>query len=150
MSFNIHAWAAIAILVMVAVIAFMDWVPTPLNRNIQGMSVRERLPGNLIHSTLGLLFAIANLLVWRWIILLGAVWYCVVLFAAIRNWWIAYFTGVHQGEITPEIYSQHYAQNLRVLPRFRDHPVIPDVQHMLIHLTVLIAVVLSWWSFWLA
>jgi hypothetical protein len=150
MSSTAHVWAAISILVMVAVIDFMDWVPTPLNRNIQGMGVRERLPSTLIHSTLGVFFAIANFLVWKWIILLGAVWYSVVLFAAIRNWWTAYLGGVYWGEITPETYSQHYAQNLRVLPRFKDNPVIPDVQHMFIHLTVLVAVALSWWSFWLA
>jgi hypothetical protein len=135
---------------MIAIIAFMDWVPTSLNRNIVGMSVRERLPSSIIHSTLGLGFALANALAWKWVILIGAVWFSVVLVAAIRNRWIAYFLGVHQEEITPEIYAQHYAQNLVVLPRFKQNPVIPDLQHTLIHLAVLAAVILSWCSFWLA
>ena len=148
MGFGIHSWAASAIIVMVVVIVLMDWAPTSLNRNIQGMSVRERLPSTLIHSVIGIFFAVANLLTWRWVILLGAIWFSVVLLAAIRNWWVAYFAGVHWGEITPEIYAQHYAHNLRVLPRFRGNPVIPDVQHMLIHLTVLLACLLSWRSFW--
>ena len=150
MNFNVHIGAATSIIVMVALIAFMDWIPTPLNRNIQGMSVRERLPSTLIHSTIGFVFAISNLLVLKWIIFVGAIWFSVVLLAAIRNWWIAYFAGHYLGEITPEIYSQHYAQNLRILPRFRNNPVIPDVQHMSIHLAVLLASLLSWWSFWVA
>jgi hypothetical protein len=147
MSFNIHIWAAISIILMVLVIIFMDWVPTSLNHNIKGMSVRERLPSTLIHSSLGLIFAIANVLALKWVILVGAVWFSTVLIIAIGNWWVAYFAGVHLGEITPEVYSQYYAQNLRLLPRFNGNPVIPDVQHMLIHLTVLTTGLLSWWSF---
>jgi hypothetical protein len=150
MDLSAHAWAAAAIVLMVGITAFMDWVPTPLNRNIHGMSVRERLPSTIIHSTLGLGFAIANGLAWKWAILAGALWFSVVLVAAVRNWWIAYFFGVHQGEITPEIYGQHYAHNVTVLPRFKQNPVIPDVQHTLIHVTVVAAVLLSWYSFWVA
>ena len=150
MSSNIHIWAAISILVMVIVIAFMDWVPTTLNRNILGISVRERLPSTIIHSSLGLVFAMANVFGLRWLILAGAIWFSVVLIAAIRNWWTAYFLGVYWGEITPGIYAQHYAHNLRVLPPFGKNPVTPDVQHTLIHLSVLVASLLSWYSFWLA
>jgi hypothetical protein len=150
MNFNAHNWTAVSILVMVAVIVFMDWIPTPLNRNIQGMSVRERLPSTIIHTVLGVGFAISNILMLKWIIFVGAIWFSLILLAAIRNWWIAYFAGRYLGEITPEIYSQHYAQNLTILPRFKDNPVIPDVQHMFIHFTVLLASLLSWWSFWLA
>jgi hypothetical protein len=150
LTFNLHTWTALAIVVMLAVITFMDWVPTPLNRNIHGMSVRERLPSTLIHGTVGFIAALANLFVVKWLIVIGALWFSVVLFAAIRNWWVAYFAGVHTGEITPEIYAQHYAKNLTVLPRFNGHPMIPDVQHTLIHLTVLAACVLSWISFFLA
>ena len=150
MSLNIHQWAAIAIGLMAMVIAFMDWVPTPLNHNIHGMSVRERLPSTLIHSTLGVIFAVANALVIKWLILIGAIWYSLVLVQAIRNWWVAYFAGIYWGEISPENYAQHYANNLTILPRIQGHPVTPDVQHMLIHLTVLAASALSWVSFWMA
>lgn len=141
--------AAAAILLMVMIVLVMDWVPTELNRNLRGMSLRERLPSTIIHSTLGLLFAGGNLADIRWLILAGAFWYSVVSVAAVRNWWIPYAFGLHWGEITPEIYRQHYAGNLRVLPRFRNHPVIPDLQHMLIHLSLFTATALSWRSFWL-
>lgn len=147
-SFNIHTSAAISILAMVVVTVFMDWVPTALNRNIRGMTVRERLRSTIIHSTVGLLLVAANIFGFRWGILLGALWYSIVLLAAIRNWWIPYFFGIHQGEITPELFARHYAQNVIVLPRFNDNPVIPDVQHMLIHLAVVCAAVLSWSSYW--
>jgi len=147
MNFNSHVWAAISIVVMVVVIVFMDWVPTPLNYNIKRMSVRERLPGSLIHSTIGLIFAVLNLLALKWFILVGALWFSVVLFSAIQNWWLAYFGGIYRGEITPEIYAQHYAHNVTILPKFNGNPVVPDVQHMLIHLAVLSASLLSWVSF---
>src|SRR5262249_29037294 len=54
------------------------------------------------------------------------------------------------GEITPSIYVQHYARNFTILPRFLGHPDVRDVQHSLIHLTLLAATVLSWCSFWVA
>lgn len=147
---NAHMVAAASILVMVAVTVFMDWVPTRLNRNLRGMTVRERLPSTVIHSTLGLVFSAANIALLRWGMLLGAVWYTVVLIAAMRNWWLPYFFGVHVGEITPEIYRRRYEQNVRVLPRVKKNPVVPDVQHMLIHLTVLFAAAWSWLAFWQA
>lgn len=150
MNFNVHHWAAISILAMVAIIVFMDWIPTPFNRNIQGMSVGERLPSTMIHSVLGLGFAISNILILKWIIFVGALWFSLILLVAIRNWWIPYFAGRYPGEITPDIYSHLYAQNLSIMPRFKDHPVVPDVQHMSIHVAVLFASLLSWWSFWLA
>lgn len=149
MNFNVHYWTAISIFVMVAMIVFMDWIPTPLNRNIQGMSIRERLPGTIIHSVIGLSVAITNLLTYKWLIFVGAIWFSIILIVAIRNWWVAYFAGRYPGEITPEIYSQHYSHNFRILPPFKNNPVIPDVQHMLIHLAILIACLFSWWSFWL-
>src|SRR5262249_51682908 len=142
--------AAISIILMLVIIVVMDWVPTSLNHNIRSVSVRERLPSTFIHSSLGLIFAVVNILLLQWVILAGAVWYSVVLVAAIRNWWLAYFAGIHWGEITPDVYAQHYAHNLTILPPFKGNPVIPDVQHTLIHLSVLAACLFSWWSFWLA
>lgn len=68
----------------------MDWVPTTLNRNIKRMSVSERLPGSIIHSLVGALFALANIFAFKWVILAGALWFSIVLFAAIRNWWLAW------------------------------------------------------------
>jgi hypothetical protein len=138
--------AAVAIGTATGLIVFMDWVPTPLNRNIAGMSGRERLPSTAIHGALGVLFVSANLLGWTWIVLIGAVWYTLVLVQAIRNWWVAYLFGVYGGEITPERFLEHYATNVRFLPAIGDRPVVPDVQHILIHLSVLAAAVLSWLS----
>jgi hypothetical protein len=139
--------AALAIIVATGMIIFMDWVPTPLNRNIAGMTARERMPSTVIHGSLGVLFVSANLLEWTWVILVGALWYTVVLAQAIRNWWLAYVFEVYSGEITPDEYRLHYAANVRVLPRIGDHPVVPDLQHILIHLSVLAAAVLSWFAF---
>ena len=139
--------AAIAIVVETGLIIFMDWVPTPLNRNISGMTSKERIPSSVIHGTLGALFISANLMHWTWVVLVGAIWYSVVLAQAIRNWWLAYLFDIYSGEITPDSYQQHYSRNVSVLPRVGDHPVVPDVQHMLIHLSVLGAAVLSWFAF---
>jgi hypothetical protein len=139
--------AATAIAIATALIVFMDWVPTPLNRNISGMSSRERIPSTAIHGTLGVLFVAANLLAWTWVVLVGAVWYSVVLAQGIRNWWLAYLFGIHSGEITPDGFRQHYSRNVSFLPRIDDHPVVPDVQHVLIHLSVLAAAALSWVAF---
>jgi hypothetical protein len=139
--------AATAIAIETGVIVFMDWVPTPLNRNISGMTNRERIPSSAVHGALGAVFALANGLDLTWVVLVGALWYSVVLAQGIRNWWLAYLFGIHSGEITPDNYQQHYARNVRFLPRIGDHPVVPDVQHVLIHLSVLGAAVLSWVSF---
>lgn len=114
------------------------------------MSVRERLPSTLVHASLGVVFAVANALTLKPLIVAGAIWYAVVLLAAIRNWWVAYLAGVYWGEITPDIYARHYAANLTLLPRFKGHPVIPDVQHTLIHLALLAATLVSWYSAWIA
>jgi hypothetical protein len=139
--------AAAAIALATALIVAMDWLPTPLNRNISGMPASARLPSTAIHGSIGILLVLANLLRWKWVVLAGALWYTLVLVQGIRNWWVAYLLGVHAGEITPEEYRAHYAENVRFLPRIGDHPVIPDVQHTLIHLSVLAASALSWTAF---
>jgi hypothetical protein len=139
--------AAVTALVAVALIAAMDWIRTPLNRNIEAMGVRERLPGTLIHVAVGVGVAVVNLLRWRWPILVGAVWFTVVLAVAILNWWVPYFLGRYPAEITPEVYGRDYARNVTVLPRIAGRQVVPDVQHTLIHLGVLAACVASWVSF---
>jgi hypothetical protein len=139
--------AAAAIALATALIVAMDWLPTPLNRNIVGMAAKTRIPSTAIHGSVGVLFVSANLALWTWVVLAAALWYGLVLVQGIRNWWVAYLFGIHQGEITPEEYRGHYAGNLRFLPRIGDHPVIPDVQHTLIHLALLGAVILCWRSF---
>jgi hypothetical protein len=139
--------AAAAISLATGLIVAMDWLSTPLNRNISGMTVRERIPSTAVHGLLGALFVSANLQRWTWVVLAGSLWYTVVLAQGLRNWWIAYLFGIHAGEITPEIFREHYSRNLRILPRIGDHPVVPDVQHTLIHLALLGAAALSWRSF---
>ena len=131
----------------VAVIVFMDWVPTPLNRNIAHSAAAERLPGTLIHGLTGTGVFVANLLGRRWPIFAGAVWYSVVLVSAIANWWVPYLFGVYPGEISLEAYLEEYRDNLTVLPPFRGHPVVPDVQHTLIHAGLLLSCLLSWRAF---
>ena len=128
----------------VAVIVFMDWVPTPLNRNIAHTTAAERLPGTLIHGLTGTGVFVAILLGRRWPIVAGAVWYSVVLVSAIANWWVPYLFGVYPGEISLDSYLEEYRDNVTVLPSFRGHPVVPDVQHMLIHAGLLLSCVLSW------
>jgi hypothetical protein len=143
----IPQFAAAAIALATGLIVFMDWVPTPLNRNIAGMSRAERIPSTAIHSVLGILFVTANLLEWSWVVLVGGIWYSLVLVQAVTNWWVAYLFGIYRGEITPATYEEHYADNVRFLPTIGDRPVVPDLQHVLIHLAVLAAAVLSWLSF---
>lgn len=144
---NAQLLASTVILLTTGTIVFMDWVPTPLNRNIAGMSVRERLPSTLIHGTLALVFVTMNAFSLRWGVFVGALWFSIVLYQAIVNWWVAYLFGIHRGEITPELYARHYAANVRVLPRIGSRPVVPDLQHLLIHLAVLASVLASWISF---
>jgi hypothetical protein len=139
--------AALAIAIASGLIIFMDWVPTPLNRNILAMSVRERIPSTVIHGSLGALYVSPNLMRWTWIVMSSALWYSIVLAQGVRNWWLAYLFGIHSGEISPVDYQEHYSSNTRLLPQLGDHPVIPDVQQVLIHLSVLGAAVLSWLSF---
>ncbi|NHA66858.1 hypothetical protein [Phycicoccus flavus] len=138
--------AASSVAVTTALILVMDWVPTGLNRNIAGMDVRERIPGSVVHAVTGLAFVTANLLAWWWAAALAGVWYTVVLVQAVRNWWVPYLVGSPYAEVTPEDFRTHYAANPSVLPPVRDHVVVPDVQHLLIHTAVLVTAVLSWLS----
>jgi hypothetical protein len=144
---TIPQFAAAAIALATGLIVFMDWVPTPLNRNIAGMSRAERIPSTAIHGALGAFFVTANLSKWSWVVLVGGGWYSLVLVQAIMNWWMAYLFGIYRGEINPAAYEEHYANNVRFLPTIRDRPVVPDLQHVLIHVAVLAAAVLSWLSF---
>lgn len=139
--------AATAALIAGGLIVAMDWIPTPLNRNIEQVPSRMRIPSTAVHATAALGFAAANGFGLRWGILAGAIWYSLVLIQAIRNWWIGYFFGRYRGEITPEIFAREYGRNLSILPRIAGRPVVPDLQHLLIHLAVLAAALLSWRSF---
>jgi hypothetical protein len=140
-------WAGLAVALAVGLIVFFDWVPTPLNRNIQGASVRDRLIGDLVHVPVGVLVIIALQQGWRWVVLAGAIWYSIVLIIGIVNWWVPWLTGVRRGEITEEAYEREYARNVTVLPRLGRSPIVPDVQHTLIHLAVLAAGVSCWLTF---
>jgi hypothetical protein len=138
-----HAVAAIAIGLATASIMVMDWVPGPLNRNIAFSAARERLPGSLIHVTIGVVLAPACWIGFEPTLVVAAIWYGIVLTLAVRNWWVPYFLDRYPGEITPEVYATQYRRNLVVLPAFRGYPVIPDVQHMVIHALIASASILS-------
>lgn len=140
-------WAELAVALAVGLIVFFDWVPTPLNRNIKKARVRDRLIGDLIHVPAGALVVTALQLSWRWVVLAGAIWYSIVLISGIVNWWIPWLTGVRRGEITEELYERDYANNTTVLPRLGHSPIVPDVQHTLIHLAVLAACLSCWAAF---
>ena len=142
-----HLQAAIATLTTAAIIVFMDWVRTPLNHNIEAIPPGQRLPSTIVHGVVGGFFGIANALVWKWAVFVGALWFTVVLARALVNWWLPYLFGIHRGEISPESYRRDYGRNVTWLPQIKDHPVIPDVQHTVIHLSLLATAVLSWLSF---
>ena len=142
-----HTIAVVAITVLTLVILAMDWVPTPLNKNIRQMSVSDRLPGTLAHSLMCLAFGVANLFGARWAIAAGGVWFSMVFAVAVLNWWLPYFFGVAKGEITPENFRSRYAANTSILPPIRGRVIIPDLQHILIHTAIVLASLSSWWSF---
>lgn len=139
--------AAVTVAATTAFLILMDWLPTPLNRNIDHTAPLERLPSSVIHGAAGVVFTVSLARRWRWPTFVAAVWYSLVSLAALNNWWVPYVFGTTSGEVTPESYEAEYADNLRVLPPFAGHPVVPDVQHTLIHLGLLASAVLSWISF---
>lgn len=130
-----------------AVIVAMDWLPTTLNRNLEHTTPEDRLLSTAIHATMATAVAMAHLTGRRWLILGGAGWFSIVLVSAGLNWWVPYVVGSAPGEITSEAFAAEYADNLSVLPQIGDHPVVPDVQHMIIHALVLASCVTSWLSF---
>ena len=139
--------AALSAAVTSAVIVFMDWVPTALNDNIHEMSVQDRLVGSVIHTCAGIAVAVFHLSGRWWLILVGATWYSIVLTSAALNWWMPYLVGVSPGEVDPRTFMQEYSRNVSVLPQIADHVVVPDLQHLLIHASVLLSCILSWLSF---
>jgi hypothetical protein len=131
-----YALASAAICLATGLIVVMDWVPTPLNRNIGTVSVRERLPSTLIHGTIGAVLAtLCALHIWLSALIAGT-WYALVFSIAFSNWWVPYFAGSYPGEVTPEVYARDYSGNMQVLRPFRANPVVPDLQHILIHAAV--------------
>ena len=139
--------ALIAVAATVAFLVVMDWVPTPLNRNIAVSTPAERLPGTLIHGLVGIGVCASLLLGRRRPIFAGAIWYSAVLVSALANWWMPYLLGIYPGEIRPATYQREYGDNLTVLPPILDHPVIPDLQHSLLHLGLLLSCLLCWAAF---
>jgi hypothetical protein len=135
--------AVVTVALTGAVIVVMDWLPTPLNRNIDLVPAADRLPGTLIHGTACALACLALVRGPRWTRFVVPAWFTVVLGAAVLNWWVPYLTGTCPGEIDPQIFQQEYAANVSVLPVIAGHPVVPDVQHMLIHGLLLACLVLS-------
>jgi hypothetical protein len=135
------------VVVAVGLILFFDWVPTTLNRNIASASVRDRLVGDLIHVPIGALVVVALLHQWRWMVFAGAIWFSFVLVMGIVNWWLPWLSGITVGEITVEVYNRQYVDNVRVLPQLGRSPIVPDVQHTLIHLAVLAASLSCWLTF---
>jgi hypothetical protein len=135
--------AAVVVGLTGAVIVAMDWVPTPLNRNIEHGDAAERIPGTLIHGVACVLACLALARGPRWAQRLVPAWFTLVLASAVLNWWVPYLLGRYPGEIDPQTFEQEYATNLSFLPAVADHPVVPDVQHTLIHALVLASAVLS-------
>ncbi|QZQ55594.1 hypothetical protein KZI27_01610 [Curtobacterium sp. TC1] len=139
--------AVVAIATTTTFMVLMDWLPTPLNRNIDHSAPHDRLPSTVIHGAAGIVMASCVARRSRWPKLAAAVWFSSVTVAALNNWWVPYFSGAASGEVTPETYEAEYSGNLRLLPPVSDHPVVPDVQHTLIHLGLLTSAVLSWIAF---
>ena len=144
---RVRTAAVVSVAATVGVIVFMDWIPTPLNQNILQTAPTQRLPSTLIHASVGAFVLVANAIGRRWLIFAGAVWYSIVLGSAVLNWWVPYVFGIYPGEISIDTFVQEYSQNLRVLPPIPGHPVVPDVQHTLIHLGVLLSCGFSWLAF---
>jgi hypothetical protein len=120
-------------------IVMMDWLETPLNQNIKYQKPTERLPSTVIHTSVGLLSIFFSYRQEKFLVLFSAVWYSFILLSAIRNWWIPYIYGIVDGEISVEEYKEIYSKNYTILPSL-GHPIIPDVQHMYIHLGLLLTV----------
>jgi len=133
--------AAVVVALTGLVIVAMDWVPTPLNRNIAFSEPAARVPGSVIHGCVcaAVCLLLARQSRWhvRWAAGLAAGWFALVLASAILNWWVPYVAGRYPGEIDPVTYAAEYASNVRVLPAWPGHPVVPDLQHLLIHALLL-------------
>ena len=135
--------AAVVVALTGVVIVAMDWVPTPLNRNIEHGDPPQRIPGTLIHGVACVLACLALARGPRWAQRLVPAWFTLVLASGVLNWWVPYLVGTYPGEIDPQTFEQEYATNLSFLPTLAGRPVVPDVQHTLIHSLLLASAVLS-------
>lgn len=136
--------AALGAAATTTLIVFLDWVPTPLNRNILQTPPRTRLPSTVIHAATGAAVVTCHLLGRRRLALAGALWYSVVSASAALNWWVPYALGIHSGEVDPTSFQREYAGNVSVLPRIGDHLVVPDLQHLILHTSIGTSCALSW------
>ena len=129
---------------MVSLLIFFDWVPTSLKRNILLISPKDRLPNTLIHGILGIIFFLGQFYHIFVLQILCALWYSILLATVITNWWIPYLLNRHPGTISPDVFRELYSKNLTILPNIRNHPIVPGLQHILIHVSILLTVIESW------
>lgn len=138
-----HSAAAAVVVATGVFVVAMDWLPTPLNRNIAHVPASQRMPGTLVHGAACTVAAVVLVRGPRWAQRVVPGWFTLVLVSALLNWWVPYVAGRYPGEITPEVFATEYAANVRVLPAWPGHAVVPDVQHSLIHALVAASAALS-------
>ena len=118
--------------------------PDGAQLHIHEMTVQDRLPGSVIHTCAGIAAGVFLLSAGG-----GSSWRCnlfsIVLISAALNWWAPTCSASVRGKSIRNLYAG-IQPNASVLPRIADHVVVPDLQHMLIHASVLLSCILSWVS----
>lgn len=117
----------------------IEWVPMPPWNDLSRGNGQESL--DIILGVLMLALIAGTLARFRWalgVAVLGLVaWFAL----QVQTWWIPYFTGG-----TPQwqrVYAKWFANNVRILPDWSDHPV-PDAAHTLLHIFIVLALWASW------
>lgn len=85
-----------------------------------------------------LLFALAYLKRWNWLMWVGALGYTIWLYLQVQTWWVPYLFGASKN--WQEIYHRVFARSTKILPSFGNH-LAPDAMHLTIQLLLFVIVI---------
>jgi len=119
----------------------------PFN-GVRHYSVKERRVEALVNGIVMVIAIILSITQIPALIAISGVIWTLIMFGAILNWWLPYFTGreffrVSKDETWFQIYERIFSKTIHILPRIKNNP-RPNLEHVILHLLILCASVLSW------
>ena len=87
-----------------------------------------------------LIFYLAYLRRWTWLMWIDTIGYAVWLYLQIQNWWVPYLFGASRH--WQEIYNRVFNHSTKILPSFGNH-LAPDAMHLTIQILLIVIVISS-------
>ncbi len=130
--------AAISMLVVGVYLQFVEWIDMFPWNDIRSGNGQETL--DLILAGVTFLFVISLWFGGKWAAALSSIGMLVWIYLQISTWWIPYFFGASEG--WKRVYANWFSETVHILPSTADN-LPPDANHLLLHILILVALVVS-------